>query len=142
ISQDTVSDVSIMPGAFPSSFGGSTAAITSIETRDGNRLRPTGRFGTGIIATSGVVDGPFSGNRGAWLLSARTSYADYVERLIRKITKTGSKDDSQLNFSDASFNINYDLSPSTNVGIRSVFGVFDGNQGKTNREKNKDDPDA
>jgi outer membrane cobalamin receptor len=142
ISQDTVSDLSIMPGAFPSSFGGSTAAITSIETRDGNRVRPTGRFGTGIITTNGVVDGPLAGNRGAWLLSGRTSYADYVERLVRKITGTATKDDSELNFSDASFNVNYDLSPTMNVGIRSVFGVFGGNQGKANREKNKDDPDA
>src|SRR5262245_24333967 len=112
ISQDTVSDLSVMPGAFPSSFGGSNAAITSIETRDGNRVRPTGRIGTGIMATTGVADGPFAGNRGAWLLSARTTYMDYVERLMRKVTGTGTKDDSNINFSDASFNINYDLSPS------------------------------
>src|SRR5262245_9229212 len=142
ISADTVSDLAIMPGAFPSNFGGSTAAITSIETRDGNRVRPTGRFGTGILTTNAVVDGPFAGNRGAWLLSARTSYADYMERFVRKITGTGSKNDSNVNFSDATFNLNYDLSPTMNVGIRSVFGMFGGDQGKTDREKNKDDPDA
>ncbi len=142
ISQDTVSELSVMPGAFPSSFGGSNAAITSIETRDGNRLRPTGRFGTGIIATTGVADGPFAGNRGAWLLSARTTYMDYVERLVRKVTGTGTKDDSNINFSDASFNINYDLSSSLNLGVRSTFGIFGGDQGKANREQNKDDPDA
>jgi hypothetical protein len=41
-----------------------------------------------------------------------------VERLVRKITGTATKDDSELNFSDASFNVNYDLSPTMNVGIR------------------------
>src|SRR5262245_11016856 len=131
-----------MPGAFTSSFGGSNAAVTSIETRDGNRVRPTGRFGTGIIATTGVADGPFGGNRGAWLVSARTTYMDYIERMVRKVTGTATKEDSNINFSDASFNVNYDLSPTMIVGIRSVFGVFGGNQGKANREKNKDDPDA
>ena len=123
ISQDTVSDLSIMPGAFPSNFGGSNAAVTSIETRDGNRVRPTGRFGTGIIATTGVADGPFAGNRGAWLVSARTTYMDYIERMVRKVSGTATKDDSNINFSDASFNVNYDLSQSLNVGIRSMFGV-------------------
>ena len=142
ISQDTVSDLSIMPGAFTSSFGGSNAAVTSIETRDGNRVRWTGRFGTGIIATTGVADGPFAGNRGAWLVSARTTYMDYIERMVRKVTGTATKDDSNINFSDASFNVNYDLSQSLNVDIRSVFGVFGGDQGKANREMNKNDLDA
>src|SRR5215468_8257895 len=76
IDQDTVEALSILPGAFPAKYGDSAAAITVVETREGNRVRPSGRFGTGLIATSGVVDGPFAHNRGAWLFSARTSYVD------------------------------------------------------------------
>src|SRR5437660_3354742 len=44
INADTVDSLSLMSGAFPSKFGYRTAAVLDIQTRDGNRVKPTGRF--------------------------------------------------------------------------------------------------
>ena len=128
IDDDTVETLSVLPGAFPSKYGDSSAAITVVDTREGNRVRPTGRFGTGLIATSGVFDGPFARNRGSWLVSGRTSYVDYLQRLVEHVTgNSDTGDDSRVGFSDASFKIAYDLSPISRVGLSAIGGTFGGN---------------
>jgi hypothetical protein len=143
IDQDTVETLSVMPGAFPAKYGDSSAAITVVETREGNRVRPSGRIGTGIVATSGVVDGPFANNRGSWLTSVRTTYADYMERLVRKITGTGdSDDDSTLDFSDAHFQVAYDFSPAHKVVLSGIAGMFVGSDRKVLAAGPTIDPDA
>src|SRR5947208_6637460 len=43
INADTVDSMSVMTGGFPSKYGDRSAGILDIQTRDGNRVRPTGR---------------------------------------------------------------------------------------------------
>jgi hypothetical protein len=141
IDQDTVETLSVLPGAFPSRYGDSSAAITIVDTREGNRVRPTGRFGTGLIATSGVFDGPLAHNRGSWLVSGRTSYVNYLQRLVEHVTGTSeTRDDSRVGFNDASFKTAYDLSPVSKVGLSGIAGTFGGNT--SNHTANLTDRDA
>ena len=142
IDQDTVEALSILPGAFPAKYGDSAAAITVVETREGNRVRPSGRFGTGLIATSGVVDGPFAHNRGAWLFSARTSYVDYIERLVQRATGTSEQHSDSLDFADANIKLTYDFSPLHKIGLSGIAGTFGGHEGEANRIANQNNPDS
>ena len=142
INQDTISEVSLMSGAFPVKFGDRTSAMLKLETREGNRIRPSGRFSTGLLTTSGVVDGPFANRRGSWLLAGRTSYVDYLQRLVERITGTGrdqtnQDDEANLNFSDMQVKAVYDLSPRHQLGISTIFGIFQGDQGDDNRNANQ-----
>ena len=145
INQDTISEVSLLNGAFPVKYGDSTAAILKLDTREGNRIRPAGRFSTGLLTTSGVVDGPLARGRGSWLAAGRTSYVDYLQRLVERITGTGRSqtnqdDDANLNFSDMQGKAIYDLSPRHQLGVSAIFGFFQGNQGSKNRAVNQGDP--
>ena len=88
INSDTISGLSFFSGAFPAKYGEKSAAVLNLETRDGNRIRPSGRFSTGILTTAGVVDGPFAKSKGSWLLAGRTSYIDYLQRFVEKVTPT------------------------------------------------------
>jgi outer membrane receptor protein involved in Fe transport len=147
INQDTISEVSLMSGGFPVKYGGSTAAVLKLETRDGNRVRTSGRFATGLLTTSGVIDGPISGGRGSALLAARTSYIDYLQRLVERITGTGRSqtdqdDNSSLDFSDIQSKLAYDLSSRHQLGVSAIFGNFRGDQGDKNRALNEGDPDV
>src|SRR5437773_6120484 len=59
INTDTISEVSLLAGAFPAKYGDARAGVLLLETRDGNRLKPAFRFSTGLqLGTSGVADGP------------------------------------------------------------------------------------
>lgn len=126
INADNVSEISLLPGAFPSKYGGSSAAVLNLQTREGNFVRPVGRFATGLLGISGVVDGPFAHHKGSWLVSGRTSYADYLQRFIERISGTGQKneDKSSLDFTDAQARGTYNLSQRQQVGISGTYGIF------------------
>jgi hypothetical protein len=147
INQDTISGVSLFSGAFPAKYGDSTAAALLLETREGNRVRPSGRFATGLLTTSGVVDGSLARGRGSWLLAARTSYVDYLQRLVERVTGTGPSqtdqdEDGKLDFGDMQSKVVMDLSPLHQVGVSAIFGLFLGDQGDSNRARNQGEANA
>jgi hypothetical protein len=144
INQDTISELSLLTGAFPSRYGASTAGVLKLETREGNRVRPSGRFATGLLTTSAVVDGPLHNGQGSWLLSGRTSYIDYLQRLVERVTGTGQSqtdqdEDGNLDFSDMQGKLIYDLSPRHRLGVSAIFGLFRGSQSDANRAVNESD---
>jgi outer membrane receptor for ferrienterochelin and colicin len=144
INQDTISELSLMTGAFTSRYGASTAGVLKLETREGNRVRPSGRFATGLLTTSAVVDGPIHNGQGSWLVAGRTSYIDYLQRLVERVTGTGRSEtdqdeDANLDFSDMQAKLIYDLSPRHRLGVSAIFGLFRGSQSDANRDVNEID---
>src|SRR5215510_2100619 len=63
INADTVRAVSLLSGAFPSPYGDRTGSVLDINSRDGNRIKPTGRITGALSGVAGVVDGPFDDGR-------------------------------------------------------------------------------
>jgi hypothetical protein len=129
INTETVSDVSLFSGAFPASYGDSSSGVLGLANREGNRVRPMTRLGLGILGFSGMIDGPLRKKKGSWLLSGRTTYADYLQRFIERVTGTGEKHtaedpETSIDFSDFQARINYDLSPRSQVGASVIFGRF------------------
>jgi hypothetical protein len=129
INSDTISGLSFFSGAFPAKYGEKTAAVLNLETRDGNRIKPSGRFSTGVLTTAGVVDGPFANNKGSWLIAGRTSYVDYLQRFVQKITNTDATNtdndsNGSINFTDMQSKVIYDLSPRHQVGVSAIYGLF------------------
>ena len=129
VNGDTVSEMALYPGAYPSRFGDSTAAVLSLETRDGSFVKPAGRIATGLLVTSAAVDAPFAHRRGSWLLAGRSSYADYLQRLVERITGTGrysrSEKDQQgsgLDFSDGQTKTSYNFSARHQAGFSLLYG--------------------
>src|SRR5437899_4718436 len=74
INADTVDSMSVMTGGFPSKYGDRSAGILDIQTRDGNRVKPTGRVQLALTGLAGVVDGPLGNKRGSYLVAARKSF--------------------------------------------------------------------
>lgn len=131
LNAETVSEVSLYPGAYPSRFSGGSAAVLNLTTREGNYLKPAGRFSTGLLVTSAVVDAPFAKGKGSWLLAGRSSYVDYVQRAIERLTGTGryaadaaNRESTTLNFSDLTAKASYNFSPRHQVGISTMYGKF------------------
>lgn len=129
INSDTVNSVSLMSGAFPSKFGNRSAAVLDVETRDGNRVKPTGRIVASLSGLSGVVDGPFANGRGTYLFAARKSYVGY---LIRKINETNqfTNNPPVLEFADIQGKALYDVTSHNQIGFSIIYGelTFDRNR--------------
>jgi hypothetical protein len=121
LNADAINGVSLFSGAPPAKFGDATAGVLSLETRDGNRVRPSGRINVSLLSASAVVDGPFSNGKGGWLISGRKSYlnyafGDYIQRRV------GNNQAFILDFGDVESRVNYDLNARNQIGITGVFG--------------------
>jgi len=129
INADSVANVSLMSGAFPAKYGDRTGGILDIETRDGNRVKPAGRFTGSLSGLSGVVDGPFANGRGSYLIAGRKSYIGY---LLRKINDQNHLTNNPpiLGFADVQGKALYDLSRRNQVGFSLIVGnfIFDRNR--------------
>jgi hypothetical protein len=131
INSDTVSEMTLLAGAFPARYGGGSAAALSLETREGSSVKPSGRLSTGVLSTSAVVDGPMARRRGSWLLAGRSTYADYLQRLVERLTRTGryandqrEESDSHGDFSDGQVKGTYTFSPRHTGGVSAMFGIL------------------
>jgi hypothetical protein len=114
---DAVAAISLLGGAFPSKYGDGTAAAFTMETRDGNRVKPSGRLAASTVSLSAVVDGPVENGKGAWLASARKSYLNYVLSQHLDIDNAFIFD-----FADAQARLTYDASAAHQLGIGLIWG--------------------
>ena len=116
---DVLSEIALTSGASPQIYGNRTGAWVQSTMREGSRdaVRLTGSLsGTGV---SGVLEGPLGrGRHGAWLVSARKSYIDW---LIARLN-LDTQDDSRFGFTDAQSTWVYDLSPTQQVRVSAVAG--------------------
>lgn len=123
INADTVENVSLMSGAFPAKYGDRTGGILDIETRDGNRVEPSGRFAISLSGLSGVVDGPFDKGRGSYLVAGRKSYVGYVLRRINEQNQF-TNNPPILGFADLQGKALYDINARNQIGFSLIFGTF------------------
>lgn len=138
INADSVENLSLMSGAFPAKYGDRTGGILDIETRDGNRVKPAGRFTGSLSGLSGVVDGPFANGRGSYLIAGRKSYIGY---LLRKINDQNhfTNNPPILGFADVQGKVLYDLTSRNQVGFSLIVGKFNFDR---NRDRDLLSPDT
>jgi hypothetical protein len=123
IDANTVDSVSLMSGGFPSKYGDRSAAILDIQTRDGNRVKPTGRLQLALTGLAGVVDGPLAKKRGSYLVAARKSFVGYLVRRFNDQLNSGNNP-PVVNVADFQGKSVYDLSRRNRVGVSLIFGNF------------------
>ncbi|MFC2081477.1 TonB-dependent receptor plug domain-containing protein, partial [Bacteroidota bacterium] len=97
ISPDIVKDFSLYKSNLPAKYGGRLASFFDISTRQGNMNEYTARGGISPITGHVAIEGPVVKNKSAFILSARSTYSDWILKQM---------DDPELRNSNASF---YDL---------------------------------
>ena len=97
VNSDIIKDVTLYKGGIPSRFGGRISSILDISTREGNLKQFKGNAGISPITTHLVVEGPIKKDTSSFIITARTTYSNWIFKLI---------DDPDLRKSRASF---YDI---------------------------------
>ncbi len=96
-SPDIVKDFSLYKSNLPARYGGRLSSIFDISTRQGNMNKYTVRGGISPITGHVAVEGPIIKDKSAFVLSARSTYSDWI---------LGRLEDPELRNSNAAF---YDL---------------------------------
>ena len=102
---DIIKDFSIYKGFIPAQYGGHLSSVFNIITRQGNRKHITARGGISPITGNLVVEGPITKDNSSFILSARSSYSDWI---LTKIKSPDIQNSSAL-FNDFSAGLNYDF---------------------------------
>jgi len=73
---DAVKEVELIKGGFNAEYGGRLSAVLNVLSREGNRNYFQGKTSISLLSAQTTMEGPFY--NGAWLLSARRTYFDYL----------------------------------------------------------------
>ena len=100
-----IKDFSIYKGHIPAQYGGHLSSVFNITTRQGNRKHFTASGGISPITANLVIEGPLKKDTCSFMLSARSSYSDWILKRIRDV----NIHNSSAGFNDLSGGINYDI---------------------------------
>ncbi len=94
-SPDIVKDFTLYKSNLPANYGGRLASFFDISARQGNMNEFTARGGISPITGHVAVEGPIKRDKSAFVLSARSSYSDWILKRL---------EDPELRNSEAEFN--------------------------------------
>jgi hypothetical protein len=117
LNPDIIKDFSLYKSNLPANYGGRLASFFDISTRQGNMNEFTARGGISPVTGHVAAEGPFIRGKGAYVLSARSTYSDWILRRL---------EDPRLRQSDALF---YDLAASFTLepdenNLIKTFGYY------------------
>lgn len=117
VNPNIIKDVTLYKGGIPGKYGGRLSSVLEIVPREGNRKEFAGNAGISPVTTSISLEGPLVKDRIFGLLTARTTYSDWILRVI---------DNPQLNKSSASFSdinarIAYDLNRKNKIDLSAYY---------------------
>lgn len=124
INGDALESVALLAGAYPARYGDSTAGAVVLETREGNRVKRNVRVGASVTNVNGIIDAPFAGKRGAYLFSARKSFAGLITRRLQNEVED-TNPPPVVEFADGQGKIVYDLNQRHKLALSAIFGNFD-----------------
>lgn len=81
-SPEIVSDFTLFKSNLPASFGGRLASFFDIQSKQGNNKRFVARGGISSISAYAAAEGPIRKGKSSFLLSARSTYSDWILNLM------------------------------------------------------------
>jgi hypothetical protein len=116
---EMVSDMLLLPIAFPARYSDRTASVLELRTREGSRSKRSVRVAAGVAATTVLVESPFAGGKGSWVASARKSYLQYL------LQRVSAESGLLLGYMDVQARVGYSLTERQQVSLYVLDGVTD-----------------
>jgi hypothetical protein len=127
LNMDFIESLQMFTGGFDASHGNRLSSIVEIAYREGNRERINGQLNLSMIGYGGQVEGPFSGHKGSWMISANRSYLD----LISKMMDSSNPSD----FFDVQGKATYDVDKKNRLSLLAIVGGSGTEYEPSGREK-------
>jgi hypothetical protein len=117
INVDLIKDVNFYTGGFNAVYGDRLSSVMDLRFREGDRDQFHAQLDLGLGGFGGVAEGPFSNQKGSWLIAARRSYLDLIVDAIGQTTS------SVPQYSDIQAKMVYDLAPDHRLTAIGVMGL-------------------
>jgi hypothetical protein len=117
VNSDVIKDVTLFKGGIPSRYGGRISSVLDIGTVDGNKKEFGGNMGISPITTHVMVEGPLIKDTLSYMLTARTTYSNWILKVIDNPTLNNSS----ASFYDINGKLSYDINKNNKVEFSSYF---------------------
>jgi hypothetical protein len=117
VNSDIIKDVTLFKGGIPGKYGGRISSVLDISTKDGNRKEFAGTAGISPITTHLMVEGPIIKDTLTYLLAGRTSYSNWIFRLIDDPALVKSR----ATFYDLNAKVTYDLDKNNRIDLSGYY---------------------
>lgn len=81
---DIVSDVELFKSSIPAEYGGRISSVLDISGREGNSKKVAGSLGLGVLTSRFHIEGPFKKEKTTFIFSGRTTYSDWMLKVLPK----------------------------------------------------------
>ncbi len=114
LNTDFISDANFYTGGFSSVYGDKLSSIMDIAYREGNRESMDWQIDFNFSGFGGQGEGPLFGGKGSWLLSAKRSYLDIIQKAIQTEGETPR-------FGDIQGKISFDINPQNKITALFIY---------------------
>lgn len=114
---DVIKDITLYKSGIPANYGGRVSSVLDLKLKDGNKKNY--KLNGGISPVSGrlTFEGPINKGKGSFILAGRTTYSDWVLKLLKdeKLKK------SKANFHDLQGNLHYEFDDKNSVFLSGYY---------------------
>jgi hypothetical protein len=107
---DIVKDVELYKSSIPERFGGRLSSVLDVTNREGNKKKFTGSAGIGLITSRLNVEGPIIKDKTSFSFGGRTTYSDWLLKLLPDAYKHSS-----ASFYDLNLDISHQIDDKNNL---------------------------
>lgn len=114
---DIVKGVELYKSAIPEKYGGRLSSVLDVTTKQGNTKKITGEAGIGPLTSKVMIEGPINKEKTTFILSARSSYSDW---LLRQIPNSAYQN-SKASFYDADLHVSHTVNAKNNLYLNGYI---------------------
>jgi hypothetical protein len=111
---DVVKDIELYKSSIPEKFGGRLSSVLDVTNREGNKNKYTGSAGIGLLTSRLSVEGPIDSGKTSFIFGGRTTYANYLLKLLPSEYKN-----SRASFYDLTFGISHQINEKNNIYLNA-----------------------
>jgi len=117
VNSEIIKDATLYKGGIPARFGGRISSVLDIGTIDGNPKEFHGTAGISPVTTQLKLEGPLVKDTLTYILTARTTYSDWIFTLMKDPTLRESK----ASFYDLNLKVTYDINKANKLEFASYY---------------------
>lgn len=110
---DAIDEFTLFKSNIPIEYGGRLASIFKLNAKKGRLNKFSARGGISPITTHLLAEGPLSKGKSSFLLAARSTYSDWLLKMVRDPDIRNSS----AGFSDGILNLSFQLDKNNHLGI-------------------------
>lgn len=110
---DMIEDVTLYKSGIPAKFGGRVSSVMDIELKEGSAQKFNVSGGLSPLTGRFMVEGPIIKKKASFIISARTTYSDWILRQLKNI----QLQKSSASFYDVQGLLNFDINNRNSISL-------------------------